>query len=445
MTGGDVGSTATRWWPTESGSRSSSPFTSAPHAEQRAGRGRRRAGGGRAPVGPRRRALSAPAGRAGGARRTAPWSSTTATTPTRSRCAPRSTTSPRRRPRGRRVAVLGDMLELGPEERALHREIGAARGARRASTCWSPSARSPRAMLDSVRRRRRTRSPTRRGGRAGAPSLVAPGRRRARQGLARRRARGRGAGARRRGGGSMGEVLIAGTASLLICVFLSPKFIEFLREREFGQHIREEGPQEHHAKAGTPTMGGIIIFTAIAVPFLLLTDSRSRARWPCFGVALACALLGFADDYTKIVKRRSLGLRGRTKLVVTVLISIGLWLVATGVGRPARHAATCDSIDAQSSTSATSTRCHLPRAGGHDVGGQPDRRPRRAGRRLRGDRAARLHRDHVHDGPDRPRPGRRLPGRRLRRLPVVQLVPGVDLHGGHGLARASAARSRRWR
>ena len=75
----------------------------------------------------------------------------------------------------------------------------------------------------------------------------------------------------------MGEVLIGGTASLLICIFLSPKFIEFLREREFGQQIREEGPQEHHAKAGTPTMGGIIIFTAIAVPFLLLTDLDARS------------------------------------------------------------------------------------------------------------------------------------------------------------------------
>ena len=89
----------------------------------------------------------------------------------------------------------------------------------------------------------------------------------------------------------MGEVLIAGTASLLMCIFLSPKFISFLREREFGQHIREEGPQEHHAKAGTPTMGGIIIFTAIAVPFLLLTEFTPRAIG-VFGVALACALLG---------------------------------------------------------------------------------------------------------------------------------------------------------
>ncbi|MDP9385414.1 MAG: phospho-N-acetylmuramoyl-pentapeptide-transferase [Actinomycetota bacterium] len=125
----------------------------------------------------------------------------------------------------------------------------------------------------------------------------------------------------------MGEALIAGTASLLICVFLSPKFIGFLREREFGQNIREEGP-EHHSKAGTPTMGGIIIFTAIAVPFLLLWDGDQRALG-VFGVAVACALLGFADDYTKIIRRRSLGLRGRTKLFVTVLIAIALWLVAT--------------------------------------------------------------------------------------------------------------------
>jgi len=126
----------------------------------------------------------------------------------------------------------------------------------------------------------------------------------------------------------MGEVLIGGTASLLICIFLSPKFIGFLRAREFGQHIREEGPQEHHAKAGTPTMGGLIIFTAIAVPFFLLTNLDARSLG-VIGVALACAALGFADDYTKLVKRRSLGLRGRTKLFITVLISVGLWLVAT--------------------------------------------------------------------------------------------------------------------
>ena len=64
----------------------------------------------------------------------------------------------------------------------------------------------------------------------------------------------------------MGRILFGGTAALLICIFLSPKFIEFLRRREFGQHIREEGPEGHHQKAGTPTMGGIIIMLAVADP-----------------------------------------------------------------------------------------------------------------------------------------------------------------------------------
>ena len=128
----------------------------------------------------------------------------------------------------------------------------------------------------------------------------------------------------------MGRVLIAGTASLLICIFLSPKFISFLREREFGQRIREEGPQGHHEKAGTPTMGGVIIFVAIAAPFLILSNFTPQALG-VFGAAIVCALLGFADDYVKIVRRRSLGLRARTKLVVTVAISLGLWWLATDV------------------------------------------------------------------------------------------------------------------
>src|SRR6202521_3703402 len=126
----------------------------------------------------------------------------------------------------------------------------------------------------------------------------------------------------------MGRILFGGTAALLICIFLSPKFIEFLRKREFGQHIREDGPEGHHLKAGTPTMGGVIVFLAIAIPFLILTDYDWRSVG-VFGAAVACALLGFADDYTKLVRRRSLGLRGRTKLIVTIAISLGLWFVAT--------------------------------------------------------------------------------------------------------------------
>jgi phospho-N-acetylmuramoyl-pentapeptide-transferase len=125
----------------------------------------------------------------------------------------------------------------------------------------------------------------------------------------------------------MGRILLGGTAALLICIFLSPKFIEFLRKREFGQQIREEGPEGHRQKAGTPTMGGVIIFLAIAIPFLILTNWEWRSVG-VFGVAIACALLGFADDYTKLVKRRSLGLRARTKLAVTIAISLGLWFIA---------------------------------------------------------------------------------------------------------------------
>ena len=126
----------------------------------------------------------------------------------------------------------------------------------------------------------------------------------------------------------MGEVLIAGTAALLICIFLSPKFISFLRTREFGQFIREEGPEGHHEKAGTPTMGGIIIVLAFSIPFLILSDYQWRSMG-VYAVAVACAMLGFADDFVKIVRRRSLGLRARTKLAVTIAISIGLWLLAT--------------------------------------------------------------------------------------------------------------------
>jgi phospho-N-acetylmuramoyl-pentapeptide-transferase len=125
----------------------------------------------------------------------------------------------------------------------------------------------------------------------------------------------------------MGRILFGGMAALLICIFLSPKFIEYLRKREFGQHIREDGPQGHHQKAGTPTMGGVLIFLAVSVPFLILSNYEWRSMG-VFGAAIACALLGFADDYIKLVRRRSLGLRARTKLGVTIAISFGLWFVA---------------------------------------------------------------------------------------------------------------------
>ena len=126
----------------------------------------------------------------------------------------------------------------------------------------------------------------------------------------------------------LGEIVMGGSASLLICMFLGPRFIDYLRLKEFGQQIREEGPAGHHGKAGTPTMGGLVIFIAIAVPFLILSDYRMGSL-AVLATALAMAALGFADDITKLRRRRSLGVSGRTKLVVQAITAVGLWLFVT--------------------------------------------------------------------------------------------------------------------
>jgi phospho-N-acetylmuramoyl-pentapeptide-transferase len=125
----------------------------------------------------------------------------------------------------------------------------------------------------------------------------------------------------------VGEILIAGMAAMLICIFLGPRFIEYLRLKEFGQQIREEGPVEHHEKAGTPTMGGLIVFTAISIPYLVLSD-RDVASLAVFGVAIGCAAIGFADDITKLTKRRSLGLSARWKLAAQFVMACALYYVA---------------------------------------------------------------------------------------------------------------------
>jgi phospho-N-acetylmuramoyl-pentapeptide-transferase len=127
----------------------------------------------------------------------------------------------------------------------------------------------------------------------------------------------------------LGEVVMGGSASLLICMFLGPRFIDYLRLKEFGQQIREEGPAGHHGKAGTPTMGGLAIFIAIAVPFLILSDYRT-ASLAVLATALAMATLGFADDIIKLRRRRSLGVSGRTKLLVQALTAIALWVFVIG-------------------------------------------------------------------------------------------------------------------
>ena len=131
----------------------------------------------------------------------------------------------------------------------------------------------------------------------------------------------------------LGEVLIGGMASLLLCVFLGPRFIDFLRAREFGQHIREEGPKGHAGKAGTPTMGGLLIFLAVSVPFLIL-GQYDAASLAVYGTAVASAALGFFDDWSKVSKKRSLGISGRWKLIAQAAIAVKM-MIPPIVGVPA--------------------------------------------------------------------------------------------------------------
>ena len=107
---------------------------------------------------------------------------------------------------------------------------------------------------------------------------------------------------------------------MVISIGLGPKFIEFLRSNEFGQQIRVEGPEHHQAKRGTPTMGGLLIMVSAAVPFLILSDRTVEALTVLF-VTLGSAAVGFADDWTKLTRRRSLGLSGRWKMLLLALIT----------------------------------------------------------------------------------------------------------------------------
>jgi phospho-N-acetylmuramoyl-pentapeptide-transferase len=118
----------------------------------------------------------------------------------------------------------------------------------------------------------------------------------------------------------MAKVILAALFAMLLAIVAGPKFIKFLRENELGQHIREEGPESHRVKQGTPTMGGLLFIIAAAIPFLILSD-YTLPGLAVFGVMLGCAAIGFADDYTKLTRRRSLGLAGRWKLLLLVAIT----------------------------------------------------------------------------------------------------------------------------
>jgi phospho-N-acetylmuramoyl-pentapeptide-transferase len=125
----------------------------------------------------------------------------------------------------------------------------------------------------------------------------------------------------------------ASATALLIGLLLGPKFISWLRTKQGkGQPIRADGPQSHLAKRGTPTMGGLLILTSVAISVLLWMDLRNQYVWACLLVTGGFGLIGWLDDYDKVKKAHHAGLSGKTRLLLEFLIAgIATWImVRTG-------------------------------------------------------------------------------------------------------------------
>ncbi len=118
----------------------------------------------------------------------------------------------------------------------------------------------------------------------------------------------------------------ATVTALLISFVAGPWIIARLRAWKLGQQIREEGPVSHQAKAGTPTMGGLLIVAAIVVPTLLWANLTNRSIWLILGATLGLGALGFLDDYLHVVRRRRKGLLGRWKMLGQGAIGVGVGL-----------------------------------------------------------------------------------------------------------------------
>jgi len=115
--------------------------------------------------------------------------------------------------------------------------------------------------------------------------------------------------------------------ALLISLLLGKTVIKKLADLKFGQEIREEGPASHHEKKGTPTMGGILIIGSVFISTLLWARLDNLFLWLALGATTLFAAVGFADDYIKIVKKRSLGLTGRQKLAGQLITAVAVWAV----------------------------------------------------------------------------------------------------------------------
>ncbi|MGF9965615.1 phospho-N-acetylmuramoyl-pentapeptide-transferase [Bacillus rhizoplanae] len=129
-------------------------------------------------------------------------------------------------------------------------------------------------------------------------------------------------------------LLITVGVAFLISVALSPIFIPFLRRLKFGQSIRDEGPKSHQKKSGTPTMGGIVIFISVMITSIIMMFKfqKSAETYLLLLVTFGYGLIGFLDDYIKVVKKRNLGLTSKQKLIGQFIIAVAFFIIAKGQG-----------------------------------------------------------------------------------------------------------------
>jgi len=124
----------------------------------------------------------------------------------------------------------------------------------------------------------------------------------------------------------------AALTALVISFTLGPWLIRKLRQFQIGERIRHDGPEAHKAKAGTPTMGGLMILAAVIIPTLLWADLTSNFVWVALGTTLGYGVIGFADDYLKL-RRKSHGLSIRSKMILQIVVAIGVGLVLLELSR----------------------------------------------------------------------------------------------------------------
>jgi phospho-N-acetylmuramoyl-pentapeptide-transferase len=124
---------------------------------------------------------------------------------------------------------------------------------------------------------------------------------------------------------------MASITALLMAILLGPWLIKRLRQFQIGQPIRDDGPPSHQKKAGTPTMGGLLIGVSIVVPTLLWADLRTAAVWVALTGLVAFGAVGFVDDYLKIRRKRNLGLRTMQKLALEVLAALLVGVLLLGM------------------------------------------------------------------------------------------------------------------